>query len=115
MNSQIIGIIAAAMTALIGVMIWYLKYTTRRQAKREDKQDEERTKRQEKRDKEQKEERDHYRNLINNDMDEMHKNDAKNIVLHNQSLALLKDIGNNQTKLTTLIESVDGKINGQKR
>lgn len=96
------------------MMAWYLWHQTRRQSKREDKQDEERTKRQEKRDKDQKEERDYYRNLINNDMEEMHKNDTKNTGLHNQSLALLKDIGNNQTKLTVLIESVDRKINGKK-
>jgi len=110
-----IGIIAAAMTALVSVMVWYLKYQTKRQAEREDKQDEERTKRQEKRDKDQKEERDYYRNLITNDMEELHKDDTKNTNLNTQSIALLKDIGDNQNKLCKLIESVDRKINGEKK
>jgi len=110
-----IGIIAAAMTALVSVMVWYLKYQTKRQAEREDKQDEERTKRQEKRDKDQKEERDYYRNLITNDMEELHKDDTKNTNLNTQSITLLKDIGDNQNKLCKLIESVDRKINGEKK
>ena len=104
-----------ALSILVGLMVWYLKYQTKRQAKREDKQDEERAKREEKRDKDQKEERDYYRNLITNDMEELHKNDTKNTNLNTQSIALLKDIGDSQNKLCKLIESVDRKINGQKK
>lgn len=43
-----IGIIAAAMTALVGVVIWYLKQQTKHQIKREDKRDERDAKREEK-------------------------------------------------------------------
>jgi len=109
-----IRIVAGSVTALIGVMVWYLKYQTKRQANREDKQDEERAERQEKRDKDQKEERDYYRNLITNDMEALHKDSVKNADLNNQSIVLLKDIGENQNKLCKLIESVDRRINGRK-
>ena len=43
-----LGIIAAAMTALIGVVIWYLKQQTKHQIKREDKRDERDAKREDK-------------------------------------------------------------------
>jgi len=97
------------------MMAWYLWHQTRRQSKREDKQDEERAKRQEKRDEEQKEEREFYRNLVTNDMNELHKDNVKNADLNNKSIALLKGIGDNQNKLCKLIESVDRRINGQKK
>ena len=90
------GVEIGALTILISVMVWYLKYQTKRQANREDKQDEERAKRQEKRDKDQKEERDYYRNLITNDMEALHKDSAKNADLNNQSIVLLKGIGENK-------------------
>jgi len=108
-------IIYAVITVIVGALVWYLKYQTKRQSIREDKYDEERNKRQEKRDKEQKEERDYYRNLITNDMETLHKDSLKNADLNNQSIRLLKDIGGNQNKLCKLIESVDRKINGEKK
>ena len=42
------GIIAATITTLVGVMVWYLKCQTKRQNKREDKRDERDAKREEK-------------------------------------------------------------------
>ncbi len=78
-------ILAYVVTVLVGVMIWYLKYQTKRQAQREDKNDEERTKRQEKRDAEQKEERDYYRTLITNEQKE-------NVDLNIQGIAMQKEM-----------------------
>ena len=108
------GVEIGALTILVSVMVWYFKYQTKRQAIREDKQDEERATRQEKRDEEQKEERDYYRNLITHDMEKFHEADTKNIDLNNQSLVLQKDMIKSQAELAKLIESVDRKINGQK-
>ena len=78
-------ILAYVVTVLVGVMIWYLKYQTKRQAQREDKNDEERTERQTKRDSEQKEERDYYRTLITNEQKE-------NVDLNIQGIALQKEM-----------------------
>lgn len=75
----------AALTTLVGLMVWYLKYQTKAQSKREEQSDKERTKRQDKRDEEQKEERDYYRGLIKNDL-------QKNAVLNSRSLSLQKEI-----------------------
>ena len=66
-------------------MVWYLWYQTRRQSKREDKQDEERAERQKKHDEDQKEERDYYRGLITNDQ-------KKNVDLNVQGIALQKEM-----------------------
>ena len=86
------------------MMAWYLWHQTRMQSKREDKHDAI-----------QKEERIFYRNLVTNDMKELHKDNVKNADLNNQSIILLKDIGGNQNKLCKLIESVDRRINGRKK
>lgn len=76
-----IGIIAAAMTALISVMVWYLKYQTKRQAEREDKHDEI-----------QREERLFYRGLVKNDLKELHQDSVKNANLNKKSISLQKSI-----------------------
>ena len=104
-----------ALTILVGVMVWYLKYQTKRQAAREDKHDEERIEKENKRDKERKEEILFIRNLVTNDMKELHKDSVKNADLNKQSLVLQRDMLRSQTGLVKLIESVDRKINGQKR
>jgi len=93
-----------ALGVFVLVMAWYLKYQTKRQAIREDTQDAER-----------KDERLFYRNLITNDLKDLHKDDTRNIDLNSQSITLLKNIGNNQNKLCKLIESVDRRINGRKK
>ena len=109
------GVEIGALTLLVSSMIWYLKYTTKRQANREDIQDEERIKREAKRDEERKEEMLFVRNLITNDMKELHQDNTKNSELNKESLILQKDILKSQVQIVTLIGSVDGKINGQKR
>lgn len=109
-----IGIIAAAMTALISVMVWYLKYQTKLQAERDKKHDEQQAKREEKHDKIQEEDRKFHRNLITNHLTGLQKIGAENSKLNSQSMVLLKDIDNSQNKLCKLIESVDRKINGRK-
>ena len=86
------------------LMSWYLWHQTKRQAKREDEHD-----------KVQEEERLFHRDLITNDLKSLHDDNVKNADLNNQSIVLLKDIGENQTKLCTLIKDVDRKINGQKK
>jgi len=85
------------------MMAWYLWYQTRMQSKREDKHDTI-----------QKEERIFYRNLVTNDMKELHSDNVKNADLNNQSILLLKDIGENQVKLCTIIKNVDRRIKGRK-
>jgi len=98
------GIEIGALSILVSSMVWYLKYQTKRQAKREDTQDAER-----------KEERLFNRSIITNELKELHKDNAKNIDLNSQSIALLKGVGENQNKLCKLIESIDRRINGRKK
>ena len=81
------GVEIGALTTLVGLMAWYLKYQTKAQSEREIKSDEERSKRQEKRDEEQKEERDYYRDLIKNDL-------QKNAIINSRSLELQRNIVN---------------------
>lgn len=97
------GVEIAALSILVSSMVWYLKYQTKRQAIREDKADAE-----------QKEERVFYRNLITNDMKELHKDNLENANLNKQSLMLQKDMLKSQAGLVKLIESVDKRINGRK-
>ena len=99
-----------ALSILVGLMVWYFKYTTKRQATREDNQDKERAIKEEKHDKEQKEERDYYRKVIDGGM-------QKNAVLNTKSLSLqkrmMKDFrdhnGNSKEFSEKIIESL-GKI-----
>jgi len=104
-----------ALTILVGLMVWYLKYQTKRQATREDKLDEERIKKENKRDEERKEEILFIRNLVTNDVKDLHKDSIKNADLNNQSIVILKDVSDNQKRLCKLIESVDRKINGREK
>lgn len=76
-------VIAGAITALIGAMIWYLKYQTKQQSKREDKHDTI-----------QAEERKFYRTLVTNDMKELHQDSLKNTELNVQGIALQKEMVN---------------------
>ena len=108
------GVEIGALTILVSAMVWYLKYTTKRQAEREDKLDTERAKREVKRDEERKGEMLFIRGLITNDLKSLHQDNIKNADLNSQSILLLKDIGGNQSKLCKLIESVDRRINGRK-
>jgi high-affinity Fe2+/Pb2+ permease len=77
------GVEITALTILTGALVWFLKYTTRQNSKREEQSDKERAKRQDKRDEEQKEERDYYRKVIDGGM-------AKNAVLNTKGIILQK-------------------------
>ena len=70
----IVGVFAIMMT-------WYLWHQTRMQSKREDKHD-----------LVEKDERLFYRNLVTNDMREIHKDNAKNAELNIQTITLQKDM-----------------------
>lgn len=87
-----IGIIAAAMTALISVVVWYLKYQTKQQTEREKKHDEQQLKREEKHDKQQDEDRAFHRSLIENDLKSIHSISLENSKLNSQSLLLQKEM-----------------------
>ena len=108
------GVEIGALTLLVSSMIWYLKYTTKHQVEREKMHDEERIKREAKRDEERKEETLFIRNLVTNDMKELHQDSVKNAELNKKSLVLQKDMLKSQTGLVKLIESIDRRINGRK-
>ena len=99
MNNTLIGIIATAMIAIIGVLIWYLKYQTKRSAKREDKHDAE-----------QKEERLYNRGIIKGELKTLHQDSIKTAELSRKSIALQKSIGN---KTITALNDLCNKINGK--
>lgn len=61
------------LSTLVGALIWYLKHQTRQQTKREDKHDEE-----------QKDERQFYRNLVTNDLKDLHKNGESNLMINKE-------------------------------
>ena len=90
-----IPIITAMMLILVVGLVWYL---IKRQAKREDKQDTERTKRQDKQNEEQKKDREYFRNLLTNEVKDLHKDSLKNADLNNKSIILLKDMNQNLEK-----------------
>jgi hypothetical protein len=82
------GLTAGSVTAIIGVLIYYVKTTIKHQVERENKHDDERIEREGKRDKEQKEERDYYRNLIDGGM---RKNAALNVKGITLTKVMIKD------------------------
>lgn len=73
-----------ALTILVGLMVWYLKYTTKQNTKREDKHDAI-----------QKEERLFNRNIITNELNKLHQDNSKNTELNNQSISLIKNMNKN--------------------
>jgi len=83
-----------ALTILVGLMVWYLKYQTKRQATREDKQDIEKAEREKARDQERKEESLFIRGLLKNDLKELHQDSVKNADLNKKSITLQKSIAN---------------------
>lgn len=87
-----IKIVAGSVTVLVGAMVWYLKYQTKRQAEREDKHDAIQTKREEKHDKIQAEDRLFNRNLITNYLEELHQDSVKNFKLNRKSITLQRSI-----------------------
>lgn len=116
MNATLIGIVSATITTLVGVMVWYLKHQTKRQAEREDKQDEERIKRQDKRDEEQKEERDYYKGLIKNDMQKNVDLNVKGIALQTEMMKEIREHDGHSreawNKTNESLSAVCDKLNG---
>ena len=92
-----------ALSILVGLMVWYFKHQTRRQAEREDKQDAARVKKEEKHDKEQKEERNYYRNVISGELN-------KNVDLNVKGLALQKEMINDLNKHDDHSEKFSEKV-----
>jgi len=99
-----------ALTILVGMMVWYLKYQTKRQAEREDKHDAERAKREEKCDAEQKEERNYYRNLVAIEIGKLHKDSLRNAELNEQSIMLIKNMNKNMEIHNGQSEKVSKKM-----
>ena len=87
-----IKIVAGSVTVLVGAMVWYLKYQTKRQAEREDKHDATQAKREDKHDKIQAEDRLFNRNLITNYLEELHRDSVKNSELNRKSITLQRSI-----------------------
>lgn len=85
-------IIAVAMAALIGVMVWFLKYQTRAQTERDKKHDEQQAKREEKHDKQQDEDRKFHRDLITNHLKGLQDISLENSKLNSQSMVLQEDM-----------------------
>ena len=79
------GTEVTALSILVGLFVWYLKYQTKQQTEREKRSDVERAKKEEKHDKEQKEEKEYYRGIISGDL-------RKNADLNNKSIILIKDM-----------------------
>ena len=110
------GVEVSALATLVGLMAWYLKYTTKRQAEREDKQDMARTKREEKRDTDQKGERDYYRKLIDGSLQKNTVLNAKSLDLQRGMIKDLKDHNGHTEKFSEkVVETLTlicGKLNG---
>ncbi|MBA7524571.1 hypothetical protein ES705_16712 [subsurface metagenome] len=81
-----------ALGAFVLLMIWYVRFQTKTQAKREEKQDEERIRRETKRDEERKEEMLFNRNLLINDIKSIHAISLENSKLNGQGMVLQKEM-----------------------
>ena len=99
-------ILATALMAVIGVLIWYLKSQTKRQDKREDKRDERDTKREEK-----------VLNIVDSSLKDMEKTvrkDSENTEKVEKTMNGLKNVIVNHLvssidKLTTEVARLNGK------
>ena len=78
------GVEITALTTLVGLFVWYLKYTTKQNVTREEKHDAI-----------QKEERLFNRNIITNELGKINQGYLKNTELNNQSIGLIKDMNKN--------------------
>ena len=94
---------ATAVSILVGLLVWYFKQQTKRQAIREDKADKERNEREEKRDTEQKEERNYYRHLISGDL-------KKNAALNTKGVTLQKKMMSDFEKHNGHSEKFSNKV-----
>ena len=94
-------ITAGSVTAIIGVLIWYLKYTTKQQAIHNEKHDAEQAK-----------DRDFNRNLITCTLKEIHTNGLKNAELNRKSINLQKKFAN-ESVIT--LKNISDRLNGGTR
>ena len=105
-----------ALSIFVGLMVWYLKYQTKAQSKREEKSDEERAKREEIHGKDQREERDYYRNVIDGSLQKNAVLNAKSLSLQKKMMKDFKDHNGHSEKFSEkVIETLTlmcGKLNG---
>ena len=107
--------ISALIISLVGVLIWYVKYTTRQTAKRETDAYEERAKREATHDKIQKEDRDFSRQLITGALKDIHNTGIKNAELNRKSYRLQKDYQKESVgTLKTICDRLNGGTEGMK-
>ena len=104
-----IRIVAGSVTALVGVMVWYLKYQTKRQAEREGKHDAIQAKREDKHDKIQAEDRLFNRNLVTTYLKELHQDSVKNSELNRKSITLQRSIAK---KTIGALDIICDRLNG---
>jgi len=116
-----IPIITAVMLILVVGLVWFL---IKRQVKREEKFDIERVKREERHDKQQDDDRKFNRDIITNELQSLHKDNAKNAELNAKSIDLQREMmkdfkehnGHSEEFSKKMIESFDilcDKINGK--
>ena len=95
-------ITAATVTAIIGVLIWYLKFTTRQQSIREDKHD-----------KIQAEDREFTKELITGTLKEIHSTGVKNSQLSRKSISIQRQFAKETVgTLKTLCDKMNGGTEG---
>jgi len=92
------GITAGTVTAIIGVLIWYLRYTTKESAKREKKHDIL-----------QKEDRDFSRELITGTLKDIHSTGIKNAELNRKSIDMQKAF---QKESVSTLRTISERLNG---
>jgi len=98
------GITAGTVTGVIGVLIWYLRYTTKESAKREKKHDDL-----------QKEDRDFSRELITNTLKDIHSTGIKNAELNRKSIDMQKAFQKESVgTLRTICERLNGGTEGMR-
>jgi len=98
------GITAGTVTGVIGVLIWYLRYTTKESAKREKKHDVV-----------QKEDRDFSRKLITGALKDIHKTGLKNAEMNRKSIDMQKAFQKESVStLQTICERLNGGTEGMR-
>jgi len=91
-------ITAATVTAIIGVLIWYLKFTTRQQSIREDKHD-----------KIQAEDREFTKELITGTLKDIHKTTVHNSELNRKCISMQKQFA---TETVGTLRTISDRLNG---
>ena len=91
-------ITASSVVAIIGVLIWYLKYTTRQQVVREDKHDAI-----------QAEDRAFNRELITGTLKEIHATGIKNSELNRKSISMQKQFAKESVET---LKNISNRLNG---